>query len=151
MSFLGKWKFHSIGEFGEDGIKYLSAEEYLAAPMPYIDENDPDEVEMELNERRKMIGTEIRICEDGVWYMLMPLPEGVSEEEVKAAVEAGEISLYDGMMCERPMKWEERDGQLWYDTGIEGEFMGEAVDTWAKAIDEDGYFAFINIRFVKED
>ena len=151
MSYLGKWKFHSIGELGEDGIKYLSAEEYLAAPMPYIDENDPDEVEMELNERRKMIETEIRICEDGMWYMLMPLPEGVSEEEVKAAVEAGEISLYDGMMCEHPMKWEERDGQLWYDTGIEGEFMGEAVDTWAKAIDEDGYFAFINIRFVKED
>jgi len=151
MSYLGKWKFHSIGEFGEDGIRYLSAEEYLAAPMPYIDENDPDEVEMELNERRKMIETEIRICEDGVWYMLMPLPEGVSEEEINAAVEAGEISLYDGMMCDRPMKWEERDGQLWYDTGIEGEFMGEATDTWAKAIDEDGYFAFINIRFAKED
>ena len=149
MDFVGKWIFHSIGEFGEDGIKYMNAEEYLASPMLYIDETDEEAVADELAERKKMIGTEIRVLEDGTLYMLMPLPEGVSKKEVDAAVKAGEITLYDGMMCERPMKWEERDGALWFDTGIEGEVFGEKADTWAKATDEEGLFNFMNIRFVK--
>ena len=149
MNYIGKWIFHSIGEFGDDGIKYMSAEEYLASPMLYIDETDEEAVADELSERKKMIGMEIRVLENGTLYMLMPLPEGVSREEVEEAVGAGEISLYDGMMCERPMKWEERDGALWFDTGIEGEVYGEAADTWVKATDEDGYFNFMTMRFVK--
>ena len=149
MNYIGKWIFHSIGEFGEDGIKYMNAEEYLASPMLYIDETDEEAVADELAERKKMIGMEIRVLSDGTLYMLMPLPEGVSKKEVDAAVKAGEITLYDGMMCERPMKWEERDGALWFDTGIEGEVFGEKADTWAKATDEEGLFNFMNIRFVK--
>lgn len=149
MNYIGKWKFHSIGEMGDEGIRYLNSEEYLASPMPYIDETDADAVAEELAERKKTIGMELRILEDGTLYMLMPLPEGVSEEEVNAAVAAGEITLYDGMMCERPLKWEERDGALWFDTGIEGEVFGEAADTWTKATDDDGYFNFMTFRFSK--
>lgn len=149
MNYTGKWIFHSIGEFGEDGIKYLNAEEYLNSPMMYIDETDEEAVADELSERKKMIGTEIRVLEDGTLYMLMPLPEGVSKKEVDEAVKAGEITLYDGMMCDRPMKWEERDGALWFDSGIEGEVCGEAADSWVKATDDDGYFNFMNIRFAK--
>ena len=149
MQYIGKWVFHSIGEMGDDGICYMNAEEYLASPMLYIDENDAEAVADELAERKKMIGMEIRVFADGTLYMLMPLPEGVSKEEVDAAVKAGEISLYDGMMCERPMKWEERDGALWFDTGIEGEVFDEKADTWAKATDDDGLFNFMTMRFVK--
>lgn len=149
MNYIGKWVFHSIGEMGDDGIRYMNAKEYLASPMLYIDENDAEAVADELAERKKMIGTEIRVLADGTLYMLMPLPEGVSKEDVDAAVAAGEITLYDGMMCERPMKWEERDGALWFDTGIEGEVFGEKADTWAKATDNDGFFNFMTIRFVK--
>lgn len=149
MNYIGKWKFHSIGEFGEDGIHYMDAEEYLDSPMLYIDENDADAVAEEKAERKKTVGMELRILEDGTLYMLMPLPEGVTKEEVDAAVKAGEIMLYDGMMCERPLKWEERDGELWFDTGITGEVFGEAADTWTKPLDENGYFNFMNFRFSK--
>ena len=150
MNYLGKWIFHSIGTFGEDGIVYLNAQEYLDSPMPYVDENDTDAIEEELQERRKMIAAQVRICEDGQLYLLMPLPENVTKEEVDAAVAQGEICLYDGMMCQQPMKWEERNGQLWYDTGIEGEILGEAADSWVNAIDEEGYLSLINIRFVEK-
>ncbi len=149
MDFVGKWKFHSIGEFGENGIQYLSAEEYLASPMPYIDEADEEAVADELAERKKTVGMEIRVLADGTLYMLMPLPEGVSKKEVAAAVKAGEITLYDGMMTDTPKKWEERDGALWFDTGIEGEVYEEKADTWAKATDSDGFFNFMTLRFVK--
>ena len=43
MDFIGKWKFHSIGVFSDnDELVYLTAEEYLASPMFYIDETDED-------------------------------------------------------------------------------------------------------------
>ena len=60
------------------------------------------------------------------------------------------IMLVDGMLTDRAIAWEEREGELWYDTGIEGEVFEEKADSWVKAIDKDGYFTFASIRFVKE-
>lgn len=151
MNYVGIWKFHSIGTFGEESLEYMNAEEYLKAPMPYIDESDPEAVDDEIAERKKVIGTCIEICEDGNLYMLIPLPEGVSQEEIDEAIAEGMISLRNGMMCDSPMKWEDRNGEFWLDTAISGEVFGEAADTWAKTIDDNGYFNFMNIRFVKED
>ena len=150
MDHIGTWAFHSIATMNDnDEMVYLSAEEYLKAPMPYVDESDEEAVADELRERKKMIGMQVKICEDGKLYLLSPLPEGVSQEEVDQAVSAGMITLLDGMMTDRPMAWEVRDGVLWYDTGIEGELFGEKADSWVKAMDEDGYFAFATTRFVK--
>ena len=118
MSYVGKWLFHSIGMVNDsDEVVFLSAEEYLKAPMPYIDESDEEAVADELKERRNMISGQIAVCEDGKLYMLMPLPEGVSKEEVDKAVKAGVIKLYDGMMTDDPKAWEERDGELWLEVG----------------------------------
>lgn len=150
MSYIGKWQFHSIGSFNEnDELVYLSAEEYLASPMPYIDENDPEAVADELKERKGMVGMVISVNEDGKLYLLMPLPEGVSDEEVQAAVEAGHITLYDGMLSQAPLAWEERNGELWYDSGIDGEVFDEKADSWVKGVDENGYLTLMNIRFKK--
>ena len=91
MSYVGKWTFHSIGTVTDsDEMVYLCAEDYLKSPMPYIDETDGEAVSDELRERKTMIGTQIEICDDGKMYMLMPLPEGVSKEEVDAAVAEGD-------------------------------------------------------------
>ena len=150
MDYIGNWVFESIGmPDDEKGFVYLSGDEYLASPMPYIDETDEEAVQDEMNERKKTIGMQVKVCEDGKLYLLMPLPEGVSREEVDKAVSAGVITLLDGMMADRPMAWEERSGELWYDTGIEGEVFGEKADSWVKAIDKDGYFTFVTTRFVK--
>ena len=152
MNYIGKWRFHSIGIINESGnLTYMSAEEYLNSPMPYIDETDEDAAKDEIKERKQIIGACIEVCEDGKLYMLMPLPEEVSQEEVDAAVAAGEISLHNGMLCSGVISWEERNGKLWFDTGIEGEAYGETADTWACATDEEGFFTFMTTRYVKED
>ena len=106
MRYTGKWVIHSIGTMNDSGeMVYLSAEEYLKAPMPYVDESDEEAVADEMKERRQMIRGQIAVCEDGKLYMLMPLPEGVSKEEVDQAVQAGVIKLYDGMMADDPKAW----------------------------------------------
>ena len=145
MSYVGKGVFHSIGMVNDsDEVVFLSAEEYMKAPMPYIDESDEEAVADELNERRKMIGGQIAVCEDGKLYMLMPLPEGVSKEEVDKAVKAGVIKLYDGMMTDDPKAWEERDGELWLEVG-----EGMSEDGWVKLSDDDGNLLFMTTRYVR--
>ncbi len=147
MSYVGKWVFHSIGMVNDsDEVEFLSAEEYLKAPMPYIDESDEEAVADELKERRNMIGGQIAVCEDGKLYMLMPLPEGVSKEEVDKAVEAGVIKLYDGMITDDPKAWEERDGELWLEVG-----EGMSEDGWVKLSDDDGKLRFMTTRYTKAD
>ena len=151
MNYIGKWGFHSIGSMDEnDTLVYLSAEECLKAPMPYVDETDEEAVADELKERNAMIGMQLKICEDGKMYTLVPLPAGVTKEEVDAAVSSGEISLMDGMIVDAPVSWEERDGEFWYDTGIEGEAFGEKADSWVKGSDENGFINVFTTRFVKE-
>ena len=150
MTYTGLWRFHSIATTNDrDELVFLTAEEYLNAPMPYVDETDPEAVADELKERKTMAGMQVKVCEDGRLYLLMPLPEGVPQEEVDAAVAAGEITLMDGMMTQPPLAWEERDGELWYNTGVEGELFGEPTDGWVKAIDDNGYFIFATTRFEK--
>ena len=145
MSYVGKWVFHSIGMVNDsDEVVFLSAEEYLKAPMPYIDESDEEAVTDELKERRNMVGGQIAVCEDGKLYMLMPLPEGVSKEEVDKAVKAGVIKLYDGMMTDDPKAWEERDGELWLEVG-----EGMSEDGWVKLSDDDGHLLFMTTRYTK--
>lgn len=147
MSYVGKWVFHSIGMVNDsDEVVFLSAEEYLKAPMPYIDESDEEAVADELKERRKMIGGQIAVCGDGKLYMLMPLPEGVSKEEVDKAVKAGVIKLYDGMMTDDPKAWEERDGELWLEVG-----EGMSEDGWVKLSDDDGNLLFMTTRYVRAE
>ena len=147
MSYVGKWVFHSIGMVNDsDEVVFLSAEEYLKAPMPYIDESDEEAVADELKERRNMIGGQIAVCEDGKLYMLMPLPEGVSKEEVDKAVKAGVIKLCDGMMTDDPKAWEERDGELWLEVG-----EGLSENGWVKLSDDDGNLLFMTTRYVRAE
>jgi len=147
MNYVGKWVFHSIGAINEnDEMVYMDAEEYLNSPMPYVDETDEEAVADELKERQQMIGGQIAVCEDGKLYMLMPLPEGVSKEEVDQAVKAGVIKLYDGMMTDEPKAWEERNGELWLEVG-----EGMSEDGWAKLSDDDGHLLFMTTRYVKSE
>ena len=147
MSYVGKWMFHSIGAINEnDEMVYMDAKEYLNSPMLYIDESDEEAVADELKERQQIIGGQIAVCEDGKLYMLMPLPEGVSKEEVSQAVEAGIIKLYDGMMTDEPKAWEERYGELCLEVG-----EGMSEDGWAKISDDNGYLLFMTTRYVKAE
>lgn len=147
MRYVGKWAFHSIGMINDsDEMVYLSAEEYLKSPMIYIDESDEDAVADEMKERRQMINSKIAVCEDGKLYMLVPLPEGVSQEEVDQAVQAGHIKLYDGMITDEPKAWEERNGALWLEVG-----EGMSEDGWVEISNGDGFLNFMTIRYVKAE
>ena len=91
MSYVGKWQFHSIGTVDDETCErvWLNAEEYMKSPMDYVDESDEEAVAGEMKERKNTVGTILEVCEDGKLFALMPLPEGVSKEEVEANLAAG--------------------------------------------------------------
>ena len=151
--YIGKWNFHSIGMIDENNkLVYLNAKEYIDAPIPYIDETNEEEVAHEKREREQMSGMVLKVCEDGKILILTPLPKDVSQEKIDQAAADGTITLLDGMMVgDHPMTWEVRDGEFWYDSGIEGEVFGEKTDGWTKGLDENGFLNFMAMRFSKND
>ena len=45
MNYIGTWVFHSIATMNDkDEIVFLNAEEYMKAPMPYVDETDEEQL-----------------------------------------------------------------------------------------------------------
>lgn len=143
MNYAGKWVFHSVITFNEENEKIMmSPEEYLNSPMEYIDETDPEAVADELRERNQLIRSQVAVTEDGKLYMLMPIPEGVTQEQVDAAVESGEINLYDGMLTEDATPCVERDGQLW------ANFSGEE-DGFTQISCDDGCISLMNFKYTR--
>ena len=69
MNYVGRWGFHSVGSYNENGdLVYLNADEYIDSPMVYIDENDEEALAEELAERKKTTGMQIEVCADGTLY-----------------------------------------------------------------------------------
>lgn len=81
---------------------------------------------------------------DGEIRCWMKIPEGTTDEEIKEAVETGEImDAKDGMMLAEVKTWEERDGKYFYDTGEYREVCGEEQSSVDElAFDEDGLLIY---------
>ena len=74
----------------------------------------------------------------------MKVPEGVSEEEIRAAVEAGEIGpVEDGYFLASEKPWKASEGKYYYDTGSTRVVFDEAQSSWDELkFDEDGFLDF---------
>ena len=91
MNYIGKWRFHSIGVINESGeLIYLSAEEYLNSPMPYIDETDEEAITSEMRERKQITSSLIEICDNGKLMMLIPIPKEEYESYLAELESGGE-------------------------------------------------------------
>lgn len=61
----------------------------------------------------------------------MPIPDGVSGDEINAAIEAGEVkSVKDGLFALEEKEWKAVDGKYYYDTGEHRETFGEVQSSW---------------------
>ena len=74
-------------------------------------------------------------AEDGVLNTLMFVPEDMREEAAKH----GAVVREDGYAPIESTTWKEADGKFYYDTGIQGEVLGEPVDSFSEIpVTEDG-------------
>lgn len=74
----------------------------------------------------------------------MPLPAGVPEEEIQAALEAGQIkAVKDGMFAANDQEWKAVDGRYYFNSGEHREVFGEEQSPWDElAFDEEGLLPF---------
>ena len=82
---------------------------------------------------------------------LSPIPEDLSQEELDEVVENCEYELYEGYIKITEYRWKSEDGKNYYDTGIEGEALGEEVSSWMEIPVIDGKIEIMTFRIAKAE
>ena len=99
----------------------------------FTPDNPPEEERFESCIELMQCRTEF--AEDGVLNTLMFVPEDMREEAAKH----GAVVREDGYAAVESTVWKEENGKIYYDTKIEGEVLGEPVDSFSEIpVTEDG-------------
>lgn len=105
--------------------------------MVFTPDNPPTDERFEGSAELMKYLTEF--AEDGVLNTLMFVPEEMREEAAKH----GAVVREDGYAAVESTAWKEENGKFYYDTKIEGEVLGEKVDSFAEIpVTEDGYLLY---------
>ena len=121
MDICGIWKVKEVRVTTPDGEKVFTPD------------NPPEDERFEGSAELMQYRTEF--VEDGMLNTLMFVPEEMREEAAKH----GAIVREDGYAAIESTTWKEANGKFYYDTGIQGEVLGEPVDSFAEIpVTEDG-------------
>lgn len=121
MDICGIWKVREVHVPTPEGERIFTPD------------NPPEEERFESCIEMMQCRTEF--AEDGVLNTLMFVPEDMREEAAKH----GAVVREDGYAPIESTTWKEEDGKFYYDTGIQGEVLGEPVDSFSEIpVTEDG-------------
>ena len=135
MDIIGTWKVNKVLQMGDDGFEWRTKEE--------VKDVEPDDA---FQMFRMMMVFE----EGGKAYAVMPIPEGVPQEEIDAAVAEGKVKLRgDGMAAVGESEWREEAGKFFYKTSTKGEILGEEIDPWVELKEVEDGFELMFSRYVK--
>lgn len=121
MNIIGKWKikeFHLPTPMDE---RDYTSEDPSAVVRIYTPETLPDGEEYE--DFAQMARTFFEFTPDGRLDTVIPVPEDMYEQAKEEGME-----IRDGFAVINSTTWKEQDGRFFYDSRIEGEILGEAVD-----------------------
>ena len=109
MNIIGKWKIKEFHIPTPDGVQVFTPDT-LPEDETYMD-------------YAQMARTLTEFTSDGRLDTLMPVPEEMLEQVQNEGME-----IRDGFAVINSAAWKEQDGKFFFDSGIEGEILGEAVD-----------------------
>ena len=139
MNVVGIWKVKEVFSLNEDEGKWLSFQECM------------DNEEMD-DETKSFLSARFVFEPDGLFKIVMAIPEGVPQEKIDQAVAAGEIRLFDSRsMIVEEHPWKEEDGKYYYDSGIQGEVLGEPVSSWMEIQETEDGIEWMIYRLVKAE
>lgn len=139
MNLVGIWKVKEMLSFDKNGGKWLSVQECMD------NEKMGDEIKSFLSAR-------FVFEPDGLFKTVMAIPEGVPQEEIDRAAAAGEVRLFDGRsMIVEEHPWKEENGKYYYDSGIQGEVLGEQVSPWMEIQETEDGIEWMTYRLVKAE
>ena len=140
MDIKGFWKVKEIQTFGDDGLCWKTSQQIIDDP-----EIDDD--------AKSLITSRYVFDDDGFFRILSKMPEGATQEQIDSAVAAGKIEVKDGMLVTAKKQWKEENGQLYMNSWIKGELMGQEMPPWEPiAVDGDAIIisVIVGIKLVRE-
>lgn len=139
MNLVGIWKVKEALAFDEDGGKWLPVQECM-------DREDMDD------EAKSFLSARFVFEPDGLFKIVMAIPDGVPQEKIDQAAAAGEIRLFDSRsMIVEGHPWKEENGKYYYDSGIQGEVLGEPVSPWMEIQETEDGIEWMAYRLVKAE
>jgi len=141
MDMTGTWKITHLMTFRDDGKKiWESMEGFLET-----NKDDPDAA--------LYAGMTLVFRENGEVLHVMPLPEDLTEEDIKEMVDSGEAELFgEGCAVVEKKRWKEENGKAWYDTGTVGTVGETPVDPWTEILPlENGGVEVLTMRLKREE
>lgn len=121
MDITGKWKIKEFRILSPDGMQIFT-------PQTLPDSEDFEDF-------AKMIPMLIEFTPDGKLNTLVPVWGDMIEEARNAGLAVREA----GFAVTDSTDWKESDGKFYYNTNIEGEFLGDVVDPFLEIkVTEDG-------------
>lgn len=121
MDITGKWKIKEFRILSPDGMQTFT---------PQTLPNSED-----FEDFAKMIPMLIEFTPDGKLNTLVPVWGDMIEEARNAGLAVREA----GFAVTDSTDWKESDGKFYYNTNIEGEFLGDVVDPFSEIkVTEDG-------------
>ena len=121
MDITGKWKIKEFRILSPDGMQTFT-------PQTLPDSEDFEDF-------AKMIPMLIEFTPDGKLNTLVPVWGDMIEEARNAGLAVREA----GFAVTDSTDWKDSDGKFYYNTNIEGEFLGDVVDPFSEIkVTEDG-------------
>lgn len=120
MDIIGKWKFKGMNVPTEDGMVFYNKEDI---PEDFADV------------RANAEAFDLEFLADGTYNMIGKAEGELAEQAEEEGMEIRE----DGYVVAFSAKWEDRNGDIYYDCGAEGTILDEEVDPFIKLeVNEDG-------------
>ena len=138
MNPIGKWKVKQVLRFSpENGMEWKTLEELEAQGV--------DEDDLSMYRNSVMI-----FHENGTAENLMTLPADFTQEQMEEVIAEGK-EIRDGMMVIDCKEWKIEDGKNLYNTGNEGEVLGEEVSPWVELQEVDDMIELQFLRYAREE
>lgn len=140
--------FKAISSVGDD-FGFFTRAEVEADLKKRIEAGTCDESEAE--EALSLFGSIVEFTAGRKVIMWMKVPEGVSDEEMKEALEAGEVkAIKDGYFYTDESEYKSVDGKFYYNSGAEYELFDEKQSPWIPLeFDEEGLLNFTGMLKLK--
>ena len=133
MDITGKWKIKEFRILSPDGMQTFT-------PQTLPDSEDFEDF-------AKMIPMLIEFTPDGKLNTLVPVWGDMIEEARNAGLAVREA----GFAVTDSTDWKESDGKFYYNTNIEGEFLGDVVDPFSEIkVTEDGCLLYSSDMLLME-
>ncbi|MDD6799783.1 MAG: hypothetical protein PUE85_05125 [Firmicutes bacterium] len=134
MNIIGRWGVSAVMSFADGDFKWVTEEE--SANIEDFDTSTFSQV--------------MEFTPDGKLLNMIKIPENTPQEEIDNAVSAG-MTRVDDYLVTGQQEWKEEDGKILYNSGVQGEVLGEEVSPWAEiAVDDNGEITVMEMIRMKK-